>query len=444
MLKQKRRMNAFFLVLGLSLSLAGCSGEERGLHGEVTIDSEIITEPTTLEVSVASGTLTNYLTSSAELFNEKMDANIELKITNIASGTATVQMLTPKLVTRENVPDIVGMTDAVAGGVMEMFEEGFYSATDFGFYEKYGSDFYEQKLAILSEQTKEQTVVPWAGDITPAVSFYRPEAFASVGVDFEEIASWDEYIDVAKEVKEKTGFYGIALPEAGDQEILLNLMQQQGIPLLDEEGNINIGTQEAKNAAAVIKKMIDAGIVRFYGAQDTEQAFQECAMFVAGGWYRSNMPVNFPDAEKAWQIAALVPWSSEEPGYSVISGGTSYYVPKEAKNPGVAMQFLTFMMTDEDAMANALQQGVAVSNKRAFETSAADEAFPFYNDQKLYQVLNKINLNTAQTRFPATYSDATSYVITASHRFWRTDDFEASYMIEGENFAKKQGVRVNE
>ncbi len=86
--------------------------------------------------------------------------------------------------------------------------------------------------------------------------------------------------------------------------------------------------------------MIDSDIVHFYGAQDAEKAFQESAMFVAGGWYATNMSLNFlMHLTKAH--GSTDPFSKENPGKGAVSGGSSFYVPKDAKNPQVAQQFLT-------------------------------------------------------------------------------------------------------
>ncbi len=147
--------------------------------------------------------------------------------------------------------------------------------------------------------------------------------------------------------------------------------------ILDEEGNIRLNTKEAKHAAKLIKEMIDSDIVHFYGAQDAEKAFQESAMFVAGGWYATNMSLNFPDASDKWRMAPLIPFSKENPGKGAVSGGSSFYVPKDAKNPQVAQQFLTFMLTDEECLANALELGVATSNSMAYQTEAAEKKLDY-------------------------------------------------------------------
>ena len=439
------------MVLGLCLlaatGLAACgNGDDAGdtkKKDAVSIDSETIKDETVLEIYTAKGKLTNYVESAAKLYNEKTGANIKLEITNVASGTPMVQMVTPKLVSQEEMPDIITVTDAAAAGILEKFEDSFYSASDFGFYEKYGSDFYEQKLDILKAQTSDETVIPWVVDFTPAISFYQPEKFKAVGINFEDIKSWDEYIEVAKKVKEKTGAYGIALPEAGDQEFFVDLMGQQDVALLDKDGNINLGTPEAKNAANLIKKMVDAGIVNFYGAQDGEKAFQESAMFVAGGWYAANMELNFPDAAGKWQMTSLVPFAEGKESKVPVSGGSSFYVPKKSKHGDVAQQFLSFMMSDEDCLAVALEKGVASSNMKAYDTEAAQAGMPYYNDQKYYELMNEYNKNTATISFPPSYSDATAYVTTAAYEYWKNGDYDASYLKEADNFAQKYGVKVS-
>lgn len=423
--------------------LAGCGSKDEKVEKEANIDSKISTKKTTLEVYTSKGKMTNYIQHAAEKFNEKTGANIHLEITNVASGTATVQMITPKLVSHEEMPDIVSITDSSAAGVLEKFESEFYSATDFGFYKKYGSDFYKQKLDVLKAQSSKGKVIPWANDFVSALSFYQPEKFKEIGVNFEDIKSWDEYIEVAKKVKEKTGTYGIALSESGDQEVLIDILAQQNEPLLDKKGNINLATPKAKKAADIIKKMVDADIVKFYNTQDTEKAFQETAMFVAGGWYAMNMSINFPDAAGKWRMAPIVPFSVNDKGKSPISGGSSYYVPKNSKHSLLAQQFLSFMLSDEDCLELALQEGVAPTNSKAYSLPGAEKEFEYYGNQKYYKLLSEVNKDTANTTFPATYSDATAYTTTASYNYWKTNNFKSSYEKEADNFAQKYNVKVN-
>lgn len=425
------------------ITLAGCGSAKEESVAEMKLGDAIVKDEVTLEVYASAGKNQNYLNHVVEIYNKKNDANVKLNFTTVASGSATVQMITPKLVSQEAMPDILSIADSSAAGILEKFEDSFYSADDYGFYEEFGSDFYEQKLNILKSQSSEAEVIPFANDFTPAICYYQPEYFEQVGVNFEDIKSWDEYIEVAKKIKEQTGVNGIALPEAGDQELFVNLMSQQNTPLLDKDGNINLGTNEAKKAAAVIKKMVDADIVNFFGANDGEKTFQESAMFVAGGWYATNMSLNFPNASGKWRMAPVVPFEADSASKTPVSGGSSWYVPKKGENPEVAQQFLSFILSDEECLETALTDGVAVSNKKAYETAAADQAFEYYGGQKYYEVFNKANANMADVLFPASYSDATAYISTASYEYWQTGDFEDSFGKEADNFAQKYGVTVN-
>ena len=167
--------------------------------------------------------------------------------------------------------------------------------------------------------------------ILPSTLLLSTKKFAEIGVDFEEISSWEEYIQVAKALKEKLVVLELPCQNLGTKNCLSTCLAQQNQSLLDEEGNIRLNTKEAKHAAKLIKEMIDSDIVHFYGAQDAEKAFQESAMFVAGGWYATNMSLNFPDASDKWRMAPLIPFSKENPGKGAVSGGSSFYVPKDAK-----------------------------------------------------------------------------------------------------------------
>ncbi|WP_462409448.1 ABC transporter substrate-binding protein [Neobacillus sp. Marseille-QA0830] len=425
------------------LGLAGCGGSSDKAESDgMKMGGEIVKDATTLEVYASAGKNQTYLTDVTKIYNEKNDANISLKFTTVASGTATVQMITPKLVSQSEMPDIVSIQDSSVAGIMEKFQDSFYSATDYGFYKENASNFYNQKLNILKATTSDKTVVAWANDFTPALSYYQPKLFEQVGVNFDDIKSWDQFIEVGKKIKEQTGIGAIALPEAGDQELFVDIMTQQNTPLLDKDGNINLGTKAAKNAAEIIKKMKDAGIVNFYGANDGEKTFQESAMFVAGGWYAKNMSLNFPNASGKWRMSSVVPFSVSDPGKSPVSGGSSWYVPKKGNHPEVAQQFLSFILSDEDCLAKALEDGVPVSNKKAYETDAANYAFDYFGGQKYYDLLNAANQNTANVFFPASYSDATAYISTASYSYWKDGNFDTSYLKEAENFAQKYSVKV--
>lgn len=427
----------------LLLGLGACgSSKKDSASGDAKLSDKTITKKTTLEVYASAGKNQNYLKSVAKMYNKEKGANIKLKFVTVASGTATVQMITPKLVSHEDMPDIVSISDSSSAGILSKFEDSFYSATDYGFYKKYGNEFYTSKLNMLKAQSSSKEVIPWANDITPAVSYYQPALFEKVGVNFEDIKSWDQFIEVGKKIKAETGTGMIALPEAGDQELFIDIMNQQNTQLLDAKGNIQLKSDAAKNAAEIIKKMVDAGIVNFFGSNDGEKTFQESATFVAGGWYSQNMSLNFPEASGKWKVSPIVPFSEDNAGKTPPSGGSSWYVPKKASNPAVAQQFLSYILSNKACLEEGLNLGLPLSNKEAYNTDAASKEFDYFGGQKVYEILNKANKNSSKAIYPASYSDATAYLATATYAYWKSGDYSSTYIKQAQNFADKYSAEV--
>ncbi len=75
---------------------------------------------------------------------------------NVASGTANSTNDHPKIGNTRRYADIISMADTSAAGVLEKFQDAFYSADEYGFYDKYGDQFYDQKLNILRQQTSNE------------------------------------------------------------------------------------------------------------------------------------------------------------------------------------------------------------------------------------------------------------------------------------------------
>lgn len=122
-MKKRYKLVIALLNITLLFSLSACGKTNEEVTANIA--DPMIKKATTLEVYVANGKLTNYVENAAKIYNRKTGANIDLKIVNVASGTATVQMITPKLVTHEDMPDIISMADTSAAGVLEKFQDVF-------------------------------------------------------------------------------------------------------------------------------------------------------------------------------------------------------------------------------------------------------------------------------------------------------------------------------
>ncbi len=444
-----KKVGALLLAGAMAVSVVGCGGsgdekkeDKKGkTEGIGKVGDELIKD-VKLSVYVPQGKNENFIKKAAELYNESTGANIELEITNITPGSATTQQLSPKLVSGEQLPDIIFIQDMSVAGLLEQFPDGFASATDYGFYEEYGDQFLDAKVDTLN-QVSGGEAVGFPMDWGSVVAYYQIEAFEKAGIKYEDIKSWDELIEAGKVIKEKTGMNLMTLNETGEVELLLVLMEQQGVSLLDEEGNINLATPEAKKGMEIIQRLIDEDLITFYAGDNQEAMYQEVALFMTGGWYASNMEANFPDAKGKWCVSKVVPFSEEDPGYNPISGGSSWYIGGNAKNGAAAAQFLTYAMTDEKALEAAIELSVVSSNKNAYQSEAANKEFEFYNNQKLNLIFNEANEASKGTNLFSTIGDARAYAAAATYDAWNSGDSDKALEKAAEDFAAKHNVKVN-
>lgn len=434
----------FFLAAGTAIFLmAGCHAKTSAAQKNFSIDSAPVKKGT-IAVYVPQGKNENYITKAAELYNKKNHASLKLKITNVTPGGSTTQMISPKLVAHEEMPEIIFIQDTNAAGILQLFSESFLSASKFGFYDKYREQFYAPKIATLDEISGgKDKAMAWPNDYGVAVSYYQPELFDAIGAKFEDIKSWDEMIDAGIRIKNKTGHKLMGLIRTGEVEQVSAIMDQQGVPLFDKKGNINLASSAAENSAEILQKMIDNDLIAWCTDNNAEKVKQTCALNLTGSFYATNMEMNFPSAANKWRMARFVPYSEENPGKTPANGGSSWYVTKDSKNSLAAGQLLTFMLTDPDALAISLESGLSISNRTAFETPAAEKKFDYYGGQQILKIIAQENENGAAVNIYPYSTDSRGYIASACYEYWKNQDFKKSYVKSAEDFAHKHSLKVN-
>ena len=131
-----KRVGALLLAGAMAVSAVGCGGssddKKEGKKGNAEgigkVGDELIKDAK-LSVYVPQGKNENFIKKAAEIYNESTGANIELEITNITPGSATTQQLSPKLVSGEQLPDIIFIQDMSVAGLLEQVPDVFASAT---------------------------------------------------------------------------------------------------------------------------------------------------------------------------------------------------------------------------------------------------------------------------------------------------------------------------
>ncbi|MBM7570413.1 ABC transporter substrate-binding protein [Aquibacillus albus] len=208
-------------------------------------------------------------------------------------------------------------------------------------------------------------------DIGPQAMAYRTDVFEEAGLptDREEVAeliqTWEDYIEVGKTIKEKTG--KALIDDAGG---LYTVVEGQGEKkYYDAEGNIIIESNEqidyAYNLATeVIESGLESGFEQWSTEWGTGMTNGDFATLLAPAWMMGFMQENAPDASGKWDIAKL-------PGETSGNWGGSFLtIPEQSDHPEEAYELIKWLLSPEQQLVTFERNGNFPSTPEIYETDA--------------------------------------------------------------------------
>lgn len=251
------------------------------------------------------------------------------------------------------------------------------------------SNFADYKTAASSYNGKHYGV-PFDSGVT--ATFLRMDLFEQAGYtldDFQDI-TWDQFIEMGKKVKEKTGAYLLGY-DPSDLGIVRVMMQSASSWYTNADGSKVLVTNNAalKEGLTVLKKLQDADLVTYYnGWNQLLATFQQgtVASVIQGCWITPSIQAN-KDQSGKWRIAPLPKLSTVDNAthYSNL-GGSQWYVNGYSKNADVAMDFLKETFASDESLLNDLVTRISLVNslKDTSKISNYDVQDEFFGGQKIY------------------------------------------------------------
>ncbi|MUT65203.1 ABC transporter substrate-binding protein [Paenibacillus sp. NEAU-GSW1] len=227
--------------------------------------------------------------------------------------------------TTKGLPNIVLIEDYRAQSFLQAYPDMFYDLS--GSFK--AEDFAEYKLGPTSVDGKHYGL-PFDSGVTGL--YVRTDLLEQAGytmADLQDI-TWDEYIEIGKKVKEKTGIDWISL-DPNDLGIIRIMIQSAGSWYVKEDGKTADIAENAamKEAFEIYKKMMDENIVKIHS--DWSQFIANYNKGVAasvptGNWFTPSITQEASQSGK-WAIAPI-PKLSKTAGSVHASnlGGSSWYV----------------------------------------------------------------------------------------------------------------------
>lgn len=237
--------------------------------------------------------------------------------------------------------------------------------------------------------------VPFDSGVT--ANFYRTDLMAEAGYTEEDMENlkWEEYIQVARDVKEKTG-KKIAEVNPSDLGRVRMMMQQAGEWYTSKDGETvtiqdNASLKYGLELFATLLKEDLVEQTSDWNAGVTAIQSGAVASSPTGAWYSSTIQ-GAEDQSGKWKIAPIpaLPENLQKAKASNL-GGAGWYVLKGVAGEESAKDFLeaTFASNEELMGTLAKEIGLVSTMLSANEQEAYQEASEFYSGQKVFDDFSK-------------------------------------------------------
>lgn len=369
-----------FLLLGI-LSLAGCSrpGEATGNAGEKK------------QIVVWAWDDTFNVKAAKKAALEYQSRNSDVEITVVTKEREEILADVKNLLSAKlygSLPDVMMMEDYDVQEMLTLYPGEFAELTD----QIPGDRFVDYKTRLCSKDGKLYGI-PF--DSGTAALFYRLDILLQAGyteADMENL-TWDRYMEIGKDVYNKTGIPMLTL-DPTDFPLVRLIMQSNGEWYVGEDGTtVTIsGNQSLKQALGIYKKLLEENTgISVNGWNEFISAFQNgrVATVLSGGWVISSIKEK-QDQSGKWRVAPIpvaAPNRSAAPASNV--GGSAWYVLSHSGNPEAAKQFVVSMFGDNDGFLDQMISEIgiipAVKNPSALANYEYEDAF--FGGQKVTKLL---------------------------------------------------------
>ncbi len=318
-------------------------------------------------------------------YYKEVNPNVSVDVLSLSKEDVYTKLQTSLAGGGKGLPDIVLLEDYVSGKFLGTFKGSFADLTDEIDY----SDFIDFKVEAISYDGVKYGI-PF--DTGATSLFYRLDLIEEAGYTEEDMndITWDEYIEIGKAVKEKTGVFMTVEIASNMTSTIRTMMQSAGQWYFDQNGEINMKDNEAlREGLNVLKRMKDEGIL-FEAESTGDRAGAlnkgDVASIVNGPWFVATLKAA-EDQKGLWRVASTPRLSSVDSINASNVGGSSWYVMENSANKDAAIDLFREIFTGNlDFYKDILvDQGALTGYRPALEGEVFETEDEFFGGQKIFK-----------------------------------------------------------
>jgi len=308
---------------------------------------------------------------------KKLKPGVQVKLTEVGGSVETAQALTTALAGGK-VPDLV----LIQGDDLPKFVQQPQNFVDL---RTLGADKIKGNYVdwVISQSiAKDGSIIGIPTDVGGMAVAYRTDLFKAAGLPTDRDAvsklwpTWDAFIETGKKYTAKTGK---AFLDNAPTSVFYQAVNQVSEKYYDPAGNpVYDKNPQVKAAFELALKTVAAGITaKQTSFSDAWSAGIKKGVFAvtsAPSWMLNAIRTNAPDTKGKWDLATI-------PGGAGNWGGSYLAIPKNAKNPKAAWDYITTMLSPQGQLDHFIDAGSLPTTPSVYKdpklTSMKD---PFFND----------------------------------------------------------------
>lgn len=224
-------------------------------------------------------------------------------------------------------------------------------------------------------------------DLDFNILFYRKDVYdaAMQALGMTEFPrTTDEFITLAKEVTKEAGKPAILLFQGDYYAWYQSFLAPMGGNLMNDEGTEYIFNSDV--AVQALQLYSDLATVHKVARLWTSDIDGDAMVALSGGdvmaihygsWFSTEIAAGAPDMAGKWAMMAL-PWGEEGRKYDAAVGGACLSIPKGAKEPELAWEFLKYSQRPEVMAEYFRIVGGVPALKTSWDDPAFDEVNPYF------------------------------------------------------------------
>ena len=340
--------------------------------------------------------------------------DFELKVVETLSDDCETKLITAaESGDLSTLPDIVLMQDNSYQKFVSIYPEAFTDLTDSGI------DFSQFTEGKLADSTAEGKNYGLPFDNGAVIGAYRTDYLEQAGYTIDDLTDidWNRFIEIAKDVKEKTGKYMLS-GQADSPDMVMEMLQSAGASLFDKDGKPAMTDNAAlKECISIYQKMVEEDV--YYEVNNWDDYVSsittgQVAGVINGNWISATI-MGMKDTSGKWAITNM-PKLIETPNATNYSnnGGSSWYITSNCKNKDLAIDFLKSTFAGSVKLyENILPTTGAIGTYApAADSTAYQEPQEFWNNQPIFAKIVDFSLKTPTNNTSPYYYDGRNAIGT--------------------------------